>query len=211
MNGSLNRRTAGVHSNETRSCPERALIPGHAARRGSGIGLPIGGRFGPHLKYELGEPLGAGGSAVVHRVHDRYGGLTLAGKFALETEGGVGASTLEHEGAMLARMRHESIISLVDRDCDASIPYLLLEYAPGDTLTTCLARSRPSALQATRIVIDITAGLTHAHQRGILHLDIKPGNVIVLPSGRAKLIEFGAGSMSLGSSPSADGEPISQS
>lgn len=202
-------KTAGVQLNETRPSWSRGA---RSSDRGCGPSKcpSLGARFGPDQRYELREPIGVGGSAVVHQVKDHRFGTTLAGKFAFTTPDGFGEAALAREGAMLSRLQHESIISLMDRGREDDVPYLLLEYAPGDTLATLIACSRPAPLQATRALIEVVAGLMHAHQRGIFHLDIKPSNIIQLPSGRIKIIDFGAGSMPLKSLQRPEVDPASQ-
>ena len=192
---------ACVYLHETQASLSRAALDSEGRSRAGRIGIGFGCRFGPNQRYELGRALGVGGTSVVHRVRDRRRGSMLAGKFALATPDGCEAALLR-EGAMLARLQHENIIALIDDGCEAPAPYLLLEYARGNTLADSIARRRISALHATSILSDVVSGLVHCHQQGILHLDIKPSNVILLPTGRAKIIDFGAGSMPMQRSPS---------
>lgn len=202
---------ASTHAAEALPSSHRAALACRGVGgRELGAVWAIGSRFGKQGRYELGEPIGVGGSAVVHRVFDHQSGRTLAGKFPLSAPDGFGEVAIRRESAMLARLRHECIIALVEQGEEADALYLLLEYLPGDSLSCRIASGHTSVLEATRILRDVGAGLAHAHQHGIFHLDLKPSNVMVLPSGRAKLIDFGAGSMPVDTWTSLEEEPPSQ-
>src|SRR5260370_27184834 len=66
-----------------------------------------------------------------------------------------------------------------------------MEHLQGDSLSQLLAKSRLSVLRAVEVMIDVTRGVSHAHENGIIHRDLKPSNVFVLKGGRSKILDFG--------------------
>lgn len=169
--------------------------------------LQPGQRFGPELRYQLDGPLGAGGSGVVHEVHDRLLERRLAGKFVFPEVAGADAG-LRKEAQLLARLQHENIVSAHGCGFVDDVPYLLMDLLEGDTLASVLVAKKLSHAQATRVLVDVVQGLEHAHARGVLHLDIKPANVFVQTNGRAKIIDFGAGSRVPTLASTADSESV---
>lgn len=194
-------------------CGERDGARSSTARRTSQASsamsrlLQPGQRFGPDLRYQLDGPLGTGGSGVVHEVHDRLLGCRLAGKFVFPEVSGADA-VLRREAQLLARLQHENIISARGCGLIHDVPYLLMDLLEGDTLASVLVAQKLSHARATRVLVDVVQGLEHAHARGVLHLDIKPGNVFVQTNGRAKIIDFGAGSVVPTLASTADLEPV---
>lgn len=94
----------------------------------------------------------------------------------------------------MARLNHKHIVAVYDYQLVNKRPCLLMEYVAGQTLAEML-RSGPLPLcQSLQIASDMARGLKHAHQVGVLHLDLKPSNVCITATGRAKLMDFGVGS-----------------
>src|SRR3712207_5527486 len=86
-----------------------------------------------------------------------------------------------------------------------------MEYLEGETLHTLLRREKLGLPRVLGIMIDVAAGLAHAHERHLVHLDLKPGNVFILSTGRSKLLDFGLSRLLSGtgatSEPSGSGTP----
>ena len=150
--------------------------------------------------YEVEKVLGAGGMGVVYGVIHRGLSRRFAAKVINSRVAG-NQSFLERfsrEAAALGRLKHPHIINVtdfgVDREQQAR-PYLVMESLEGETLADRL-RSGPLALDdALRLFAEIAAAVDHAHAAGVLHLDLKPGNVFLerRPDGRthAKILDFG--------------------
>ena len=156
---------------------------------------------GPEIldgKYRVEQRLGQGGMGVVYRVHH----LGLQKTFALKLIAVLDQAFVRRfrtEAETLGRLKHPNIVNVTDFGIDArggGLPYLVMEYLEGSTLAD---RSRQLGRfpleQGLPIFESIAAAIDHAHERGILHLDLKPGNVFVSDdeSGRqtVKILDFG--------------------
>src|SRR5262249_19108354 len=99
---------------------------------------------------------------------------------------------LRREGVLLAKVDHPRVARLLEHDLDAAMPYLAVEYVAGDSLRA-LCRSTISSQEATLLCDQILDGLGAIHHAGILHLDLKPENVLIQPDGSAKIIDLDLG------------------
>jgi len=91
-----------------------------------------------------------------------------------------------------ARLDHENLVRAFDAGEDGNVYYLVTEYVPGSDLRKLVRRNGPLDMHTAASIITQTArGLMHAHQQGLIHRDVKPGNVLVTPDGRAKLSDLG--------------------
>lgn len=150
-------------------------------------------------KYRLDQRLGQGGMGVVYRVHH----LGLQKPFALKlipTAGDKASfARFQFEAAALGKLKHPNIVDVTDFGIDArggGLPYLVMEYLEGSTLADRYGRpGRLTPDRALPIFESIADAIDHAHERGILHLDLKPGNVFLCrnESGRetVKILDFG--------------------
>lgn len=145
-------------------------------------------------RYELREVIGEGGSARVWRAWDTVEGRDVAVKVALgegrllETR----ARRLAQEASALRALRHPGVVELLVDASDATPPYLVLEHLPGGTLEARVAGRRPVAPRlAVRWMVEVLAALEVAHRRGVVHRDVKPSNILLDASGRARLVDFG--------------------
>src|SRR5438128_2387221 len=143
--------------------------------------------------YILLEPLGHGGMAVVYRARQESLDRTVAVKVLSEN---LAASTefmerFRREARTAANLHHPNVITVHDfGEDERGVPYLVLEYIGGPTLADMM----DTGLDDDRIpdLLDqIAAGLDYAHARGVIHRDIKPGNVLMTEDGRAVLADFG--------------------
>jgi serine/threonine protein kinase len=102
---------------------------------------------------------------------------------------------LRREAQLLAGLHHPNIVSVIETWDDPALgPYTVMEWMPGGDLTSHLGRAPENRLpieECLRIAQDILAGLSAAHQAGVIHRDIKPGNILLDSHGRAKLADFG--------------------
>lgn len=161
---------------------------------GDGLqGLP--GRLG---RYELRAVLGTGGMGRVVRAHDavlkRDVAIKLVETNAIEPEQLAELRYLFHrEARAIAALRHPSIVEIYDYSGpDASLPYLACELIEGPTLRDVLEqRGRLEASVVAALGYELAQALAHAHQRGIVHRDVKPENIFWTAGGRIVLADFG--------------------
>jgi serine/threonine protein kinase len=91
-----------------------------------------------------------------------------------------------------AQLDHENLVRAYDAGCDGSVHYLVTEYVPGTDLRRLIRRQRKLSMRAAASIVSQAAlGLSHAHSRGLIHRDVKPGNVLVTPEGRTKVSDLG--------------------
>lgn len=145
--------------------------------------------------YTIERPLGAGGMGSVwlaRRSDGRFEGLVAIKLLNLALLGRGGAARFAREGSALARLTHPNIARLLDAGVSgAGQPYLVLEHIEGEQIDRwCEARGLGVEARV-RLVLDVLAAVAHAHRKLVLHRDLKPGNILVTPEGRVKLLDFG--------------------
>src|SRR5262245_30041463 len=157
------------------------------------MALQTGSRLGP---YEILAPIGAGGMGEVYKALDTRLNRTVAIKVLPDH---VSANPelrarLEREAKALSGFQHPHICTLYDvgrqEGAAGEVDYLVMEYLEGETLATRLERGALSTGELLRIAIAVADALDKAHRKGVVHRDLKPGNVI-LTKGGAKLLDFG--------------------
>lgn len=145
-------------------------------------------------RYQLEEFIGKGGMALVFRATDMRTGHDVAVKI-LRPEFNNDKEFLERfqrEALAASKMSHHNIVNLLDVGNEDNYHYLVLEYMRGRTLKAVIGDKRklPEGI-AAQIAIRILSALQHAHSNGIIHRDIKPGNVLVNNEGHIKVADFG--------------------
>ncbi|HEV8629704.1 MAG TPA: serine/threonine-protein kinase [Thermoanaerobaculia bacterium] len=158
----------------------------------TGEPLPLPPRIG---RYEVVERIGRGGFGEVLRGFDPVLKRQVAIKTCPSPDPEV-RRRFVHEAELAARLLHPNVTTVHDFGVDDGLPYLVQELLPGEDLADWLARQRagesPAPL-ATRVamLLDVARGLAHAHAAGVVHRDVKSGNLRVLPDGRVKILDFG--------------------
>ncbi len=147
-------------------------------------------------RYRLIGELGHGGMAGVWLAERDIDGR--AQRVALKRLHGASTAALRRraarERALLAALNHRGIASLIDGgEHDDGTPYFVMEYVEGESLLRYLAQREPSQRERLQLFAQICLAIEHAHQRLILHLDLKPSNVLVRADGSTALIDFGIG------------------
>jgi eukaryotic-like serine/threonine-protein kinase len=165
---------------------------------------PTGQAPGPHRvggRYELGELLGRGGMAEVRKGTDVRLGRTVAVK-RLRTDLASDATfqaRFRREAQSAASLNHTAIVSVYDTGeelasdgSNVSQPYIVMEYVAGRTLRDILREGRKILPErALEITSGVLSALDYSHRAGIIHRDIKPGNVMLTPAGDVKVMDFG--------------------
>jgi eukaryotic-like serine/threonine-protein kinase len=153
--------------------------------RGSGQALVLD-------RYRLVRRLGAGGFGVVWLAHDEH--LDRAVALKRIDVAGQDPARAEREALAAARLGHAGIVALYEAGRDDNAVYLVSELVRGRTLAELIADGGLSDRDVLRIGVALCDALAHAHGRGVVHRDVKPGNVIVpddAAAGVAKLTDFG--------------------
>ncbi len=147
-------------------------------------------------KYTVIDVIGAGGMGIVFRAHDPAIGRTVAIKMLKKTETS-GATGLfdrffSREMKSTGSLNHKNIVTVFDSGEQDGNPYLVMEYLDGEPISKVISERRAFALvDKLDVVIQICDGLQYAHDRNIIHRDVKPANVILLPDGTVKIVDFG--------------------
>src|SRR3989454_716091 len=153
------------------------------------MSLASGTRLGP---YEIVAPLGAGGMGEVYRARDTRLDRTVAIKIlpAQFSSDPVRKQRLEREAKTISSLNHPHICVLYDVGSQDGIDYLVMECVEGETLAKRLEKGALPLEQVLKFGAQIADALDKAHHSGVIHRDLKPGNIMLTPTG-AKLLDFG--------------------
>ena len=151
--------------------------------------LAPGTKLGP---YEIGVPLGAGGMGEVYRARDTRLERTVAIKIlpAHFSSDPVRKQRFEREAKTISSLNHPNICTLHDIGSQDGTDYLVMECLEGETLAKRLEKGPLPLEQVLKYGAQIADALDKAHRSGVVHRDLKPGNIMLTPSG-AKLLDFG--------------------
>jgi beta-lactam-binding protein with PASTA domain/tRNA A-37 threonylcarbamoyl transferase component Bud32 len=149
-------------------------------------------------RYEIGGVLGRGGMAEVHRGRDLRLGREVAVKVLRQDLARDPSSQVRfrREAQAAASLNHPAIVAVYDtgedRTAAGATPYIVMEYVEGETLRDLLrSEGRLTPERAMSLTADICAALDFSHRNGIVHRDVKPGNVMITPQGTVKVMDFG--------------------
>ncbi|MFW5469492.1 protein kinase domain-containing protein [Knoellia sp. CPCC 206435] len=151
-------------------------------------GRLLGGR------YRLGAPLGRGGMAVVWRAEDEMLGREVAVKTLDLTgpESDNAGERFRREARATAALNHPHIVTVYDTGVEDHTAYLVMELLPGPTLAEQVRDEGPLPIEDVRTIgLEVAGALQAAHDAGIVHRDIKPGNVAYAADGTVKVLDFG--------------------
>lgn len=150
----------------------------------------VAGRY----EVDLGHPLGTGGMATVYRGRDLRARRTVAIKMLRPEYQSDPDSRrrFRQEARLMAFVSHPNLVTVYDLHEEPSGSWVVMEYVPGENLKRLIARHGPLPPEEVLPLLEQVAGaLGHLHSRNLVHLDIKPQNLIVTPDGSIKLIDFG--------------------
>ncbi|MDX2200293.1 MAG: protein kinase [Phycisphaerae bacterium] len=142
--------------------------------------------------YTMIRPLGQGGFGqvyqAIHHDKERVEAIKLATRRSDR-----GAANLANEVHLAAGLRHDHIATLYDAQLESEPPYYAMEYVAGENLDDYFARREHSLADALKIFEKIVTAVQHAHERGVLHRDLKPRNILVTPEREPRVVDFGIG------------------
>ncbi len=152
-------------------------------------------------RYEITKTLGKGAMGVVYQARDPLLDRIVAVKTIVSPRSRGGRvrnaflERFEREAKAAAKMQHPAIVTIFDVGTDGSAPFMVLEYLPGESLADRLDRIRMPLGKAIQIALDLASALGFAHDKRIVHRDVKPANVLHAGHDRWKLADFGIARM----------------
>ena len=145
------------------------------------------------LHYRLVERIGTGGTGEVYRAHDevldRDVALKVLPRSLLLDE--AGNKAFRKEALALARLNHPNIAMVHDFGTDTGVSALVMELVPGETLRSRLKAGPMEEKDLLHLAVQLADGLAAAHEEGVIHRDLKPGNLIIRPDRLLKILDFG--------------------
>ncbi len=146
--------------------------------------------LGPYLVTDF---IGQGGMGHVFKAEHQVMGRVTAVKVLPQHKSTPDAiGNFQREIRMQAQLDHPNLVRAFDAGHDGNVHYLVTEYVPGMDLRRLVRKQGPLTMQqAAGIIMQAAVGLHHAHQRGLIHRDVKPGNILVTPKGEAKVSDLG--------------------
>jgi serine/threonine-protein kinase len=145
-------------------------------------------------RFELEELVGSGGMSSVYRARDRVLDRPVALKVLHEHFVGDDdhVERFRREARAVASLSHPNIVTVIDRGEHDGSQFIVFEYVDGGNLKRVIDRAGPAPVdRALELTIQVARGLAYAHEQGLVHRDVKPQNVLLNGSGRAKVTDFG--------------------
>lgn len=161
-----------------------------------------------HPRYQILGKLGEGGMGVVYKAEHRMMGRVVAVKVlnARTTAAAGSADRFRREVRVASRLAHPNIVTAFDADAAGELLFLVMEYIDGISLDQLVSRRGPLPIpMACQFARQTALALQHAHEKGMVHRDIKPHNLMVTRRGQLKVLDFG-----LARAVQAEGKPASQ-
>ena len=152
------------------------------------------GRTRFHLKdYQIIDSIGKGGMGEVYKAEHSLMGRVVAIKVLSKIRSTDDAvANFQREIRTLANLDHPNLVRAYDAGHDGNVHFLVTEFVPGTTLRHLVRHGSDMHEQdAATLVRGVARGLEHAHQRGLVHRDVKPGNIMVTPEGMVKVLDLG--------------------
>jgi serine/threonine protein kinase len=182
--------TLGTDAPEALRSRARDLATNWVAKT-ENLPLAPGDHAGP---YEIEGIVGSGGQAVVYSAIHRALGRRVALKFPRREVG----DRIVREARLLAKLAHPSIVQVIDLSVEGPVPYLVLEFCDSWSLEERLEAVSPDGLpleQVRAVATAVLEALAFAHENGVIHRDVKPANILFDSQNRAKVSDFGIGTI----------------
>jgi RNA polymerase sigma-70 factor (ECF subfamily) len=143
--------------------------------------------------YRILAPLGAGGMGEVYRARDSRLDRDVAIKVLPEglSQKAEALARFQREAKALAAVSHPNLVALYDIGTDRGINFAVMEFLDGETLLQRLRRGPIPLTGVLQLGVAVAEGLATAHVRGVIHRDLKPGNIFLTASGQVKILDFG--------------------
>ncbi|MCA9013019.1 MAG: protein kinase [Planctomycetaceae bacterium] len=166
-------------------------VTGPPSATSAELPLPTGAKLG---QYDLLEEVGRGGMGVVYKARHRKLNRLVALKLlppSLTNDAGM-LERFEHEMRAIGSLDHPNIVRAMDADVVDGIHLLVMEFVDGETLSGLLRRRGVLPVdEACRLICQAAAGLQHIHDAGMVHRDIKPGNLMLSTNGTLRILDMG--------------------
>ncbi|MCA8926313.1 MAG: serine/threonine protein kinase, partial [Planctomycetes bacterium] len=142
--------------------------------------------------YEITRELGRGAHGVVYEARRGPDSPRVAVKVLLRsTSDREGRARFTREAQIAGKLRHPGIVPVIDFGLHDEHPYCVMEFCEGSSLARLLAAGPLPPADAVEIVAEVAAAMDYAHRTGVIHRDLKPGNIMIDPQGRARVTDFG--------------------
>ncbi len=143
-------------------------------------------------RYRVLRTLASGGMGTVLLAEDeRLGRQVAIKRMRAEGTASEGLQRFRREARIGASLSHPHLVRIYDAIVEGPEIMIVMEYVPGRSLAELLREGRPDHATTISVLRDTAAGLDHAHQHGVVHRDVKPGNILLTEEGRAKLGDLG--------------------
>ena len=168
------------------------------------MALASGTKLGP---YEIQSPLGSGGMGEVYRARDTRLDRTVAVKILPShlSDKPEAKQRFDREARSISSLNHPNICTLYDVGRQDGVDFLVMEFLEGETLADRLMKGPLPPEHVLKYGVEICEGLEKAHRSGVVHRDLKPGNIMLTKTG-AKLMDFGLAKETM--SPSLDASAL---
>ncbi|MDP7033000.1 MAG: protein kinase [Planctomycetota bacterium] len=143
--------------------------------------------------YQILGEIARGGMGIVYKASQKNLNRIVALKILKEGDRATKASIerFMREARAAGKLRHPNIIAVYEVDRFQGVPYFSMEYIEGDSLDTLISKKRLGVQKSLGLLIDVAKAVHHAHSEGVIHRDLKPGNILVDADGAAKITDFG--------------------
>jgi serine/threonine-protein kinase len=150
------------------------------------------GLFTLSNRYVAEHELARGGMGTVYAGRDTVLARPVAIKVLLPEPGAEPRNEFLREARAVAALKHPHIVDVYDAGIEGETPYIVMEYVPGETLRELIERDAPlEPVKAAMLTAEIADALHYAHRRGVVHCDIKPGNILLPADDLPKIVDFG--------------------
>lgn len=162
--------------------------------------------------YRIQEKIGSGGMGAVYRARDDHLAREVAIKVLLPgaIADDIARKKFRNEAHALSQLNHPNIATIHDFDADGGRDFLVMEYIQGVTLNKRLLEGSLPQNEVITLGAQLADGLAAAHEQGVIHRDLKPGNVRITTDGRLKILDFGLAKLRLAAKVSPNSETLSE-